>query len=288
MVIPLLTGAASTPWRPFHAGVSIHPRKRQRRAAPVAPRTTYCESVQIAMSPVLNMRSALMTASSSAELFVCLYSSGTKAAMLGTHLHGQTCILETVLHFILHSSYGVWSEQMLVQAPDPIWGVKGRSRKLLHWFCIQVQCMCQMKSMISHCGAVPVPGTGALHVAGIEYRNIKLLMQKAGAAGRTALEKLCAYMQQICAMHVWARGRRCRTKMCHACHEVQDVPPSPPCASTLKVRKTTVRWVPCLDKAGPIRGNLKERSEKRRSDGPACLDKAVLAQGGGGVCVSRM
>ena len=40
---------------------------------------------------------------------------------------------------------------------------------------------------------------------------------------------------------------------------------------------------PCLDKLGPIRGNLKERSEKRQSDGPACLDKAVLAQGGGGV-----
>ena len=47
-------------------------------------------------------------------------------------------------------------------------------------------------------------------------------------------------------------------------------------------QETTLRRNPCLDKAVPIRGNQKGRSEKRRSDGFLCLDKAVLAQRRGG------
>ena len=85
--------------------------------------------------------------------------------------------------------------------------------------------------------------------------------------------------------------------------------PSSPPPCTLKVRKTTVRLGtalshnptmavtpgipplghlcegeggPRLDKAVPTRGNLKEPSGKRRSDGHPCLHKAVLAQWGGG------
>ena len=48
----------------------IHPWSFHHRAAPAAPSMTYCESVQIAMSPVGKMCSALRTTSSSAELFI--------------------------------------------------------------------------------------------------------------------------------------------------------------------------------------------------------------------------
>ena len=65
--------------------------------------------------------------------------------------------------------------------------------------------------------------------------------------------------------------------------------PLAPCTSTLQVRKTTVRdRVPCLDKAAPTRGSLKERWGKQWSDGLSCLDKAVLAlrgRGGTNICV---
>ena len=44
-----------------------------------------------------------------------------------------------------------------------------------------------------------------------------------------------------------------------------------------------VRRSDCLDQAVPIRGDLKEQSGKRRSDGSACFDRAVLAQGGRGL-----
>ena len=51
-----------------------------------------------------------------------------------------------------------------------------------------------------------------------------------------------------------------------------------------RVRAPPVRcpYLPCLDKAVPTRGDLKERSGKQRSDGLSCLDKAVLAQREGG------
>ena len=45
---------------------------------------------------------------------------------------------------------------------------------------------------------------------------------------------------------------------------------------------------PCAQTRQCIRGNLKGQSEKQQSDGSACLDKTVLAPGGGGVVTAHL